>query len=66
MSKNASQMWVTRVSHTSPNEDKCMIFDMRKSLGIASIDCRATTFDSSHDDDDNDDEPDARVPASSA
>ena len=54
-------MWVTKVSHTELNEDKCMIFDTRMSLGIASIDCSMTTFDSSHND-----EPDATVSASSA
>jgi len=49
---------VTKVSRTAPNEGKCMILDMRKSLTIASIDCSANTFDSSHEDDD--DESDAR------
>jgi hypothetical protein len=56
-------MWVTKVSYTAPNEGKFMIFDMRKSLMIAPIDCSETTFDSSHEDDG--DESDARVSTSS-
>ena len=50
-SKNASRICVTKVSHTAGNEDKHMIFDTRKSFMIAPIDCNATTFDSSQDED---------------
>ena len=38
---------MTRVSHTAPNKDRCMIFD------IAPIDCSMSTFNSSHDDDES-------------
>jgi len=49
-SRNASRMCVTKVSHAAANEGRCTIFDTRKSFRIAPIDCSATTFDSSHDD----------------
>jgi hypothetical protein len=62
-SKNAPRMWAMKVSYTAPNEGKFMIFDIRKSLMIAPIDCGETAFDLSHEYDD--DESDARVSPSS-
>ena len=42
-------------------QGQCVIFDMRKLLMIVPIDCSATTFGSSQEDDD---EPNARVSSS--
>ena len=44
-----SRIYVTKVSHAAANEDKCIIFDTRKSFMITSIDYNVTTFDSSQD-----------------
>jgi hypothetical protein len=50
LSRNASRMCVTNMSHVAANEDSRMIFSMRKSLRMALIDRSAPTFESSHDD----------------